>query len=127
MASTMLGKICSPFSRNSTALPPTIGAPAYASSVGKNDGSPSESGGTERWGVTAAHPVRAATATSPTTTLHSRARIRIKAPGLVCRHIGLRESADRRRVDGASFAELSSAYRYATRDADPYPPIGRRS
>jgi hypothetical protein len=34
MASSSAGKICSPFSKMVTALPPTIGALAYAWNVG---------------------------------------------------------------------------------------------
>src|SRR5262249_38277284 len=45
----------SPFSKISTALPPMMGAPPYASCVGKYDASPSFRSGTATWVVTRVH------------------------------------------------------------------------
>src|SRR5688572_8752420 len=99
----MLGKICSPLSRNSTALPPTMGAAAYASSVGKKEGSPSDSGGSEKWGVTFAHPSDAARRATHRT-LHNRAQDRIKSPELESRPA---RPADGVGLGGASIADRS--------------------
>jgi hypothetical protein len=43
----MLGKTSSPFTRTSTAFPPTTGAAVSASMVGKNEGSESDTSGRE--------------------------------------------------------------------------------
>src|SRR4029453_11320465 len=64
MAASWAGKVCSPLRRSSTELPPTIGAEAYASSVGKKDGSPSASWGSDTWGWTRAQAARSATTTT---------------------------------------------------------------
>src|SRR6267142_847913 len=66
IASISAGKISSPLSRNSTRLPGTMGAAAYASSVGKNEGSPSRKSGNNRCGGTRTQPLSRSNASRQT-------------------------------------------------------------